>query len=575
MSIDLIANTGLSLLRSAQYQSQITSSNMANANTAGYSAKSVGQIATISDGVNTGVDTTKIKSTIDRHLQKQLALVTSELGFSTTLSDHLKAVNALFGNLGDKNSSLSTKIATFEAKLAALKNTPNSHENALQAVRALEDITHHLRGLSAGIQDQRSKVSDKIEGSTAQVNGILKEIHTLNQEISKLDAEGKSAADLEDQRRVNIEKLSRLMNISHFTNSENKTVITTQKGSLLLGNNPRTLSYSSPTTISHSAKYPASIPKIAIDGVDVTQEISGGKLGALIQLRDQDLVKKHDELDEFSRQLISKLNGLGPHGTAYPLQQEITGGKKLSAADALNMSGSFKVVLTDMQGKVQNVQSLNLSGVASVGALVGKINALSGIDAHLNADGELSIKAQSNSQRIALVPGDSKDTSTPPQNISHVTGLGSLLQGDGVHDIAVNKHLSKTPTLFPTSKVNLALGQPFGSAGNSETLTQLMNGLKSQKFNAAGDLKSGTRSFAQYGTRMLSLLADKTARVHQQVSVHQTVEKGLKSDISSTSAVNLNEEIAALAAHQKAFQVAGHIIKATQSMFDTLLRMSR
>ena len=69
------------------------------------------------------------------------------------------------------------------------------------------------------------------------------------------------------------------------------------------------------TVINPQAAYPGAIPPIRLGdpttGKDVTNQLTGGKLGALIQLRDQNLPRFQAQLDEFSQTLSETFNTAG------------------------------------------------------------------------------------------------------------------------------------------------------------------------------------------------------------------------------------------------------------------------
>jgi len=579
MSIELIANAGLTLLQTAQYRSQINSSNMANARTAGYSVKSVSQVSTVSNGTTIGVDTTKISGVIDRQLQKRLDGVLSGLHFKSTMSDHLKELTSFFGKLTDSNSTLSAKLSAFEAKLVVLKNQPNKSENALHAVRALENVVNQIKNISKDIQGLRSRISQDIETTVNFVNTGLKQVETLNKEISVLNAQGKATADLEDKRREVLKSLSSQIDVSFFINAENKAVVTTAKGTQLVGSTATSLKYQSPAALSRTAKHPGGIPAITVNGKDITNEIKGSKLGALIQLRDNDSVKKQSEVDELALQFKNRMNKISTQGASFPLQQTITGDVKLANSTALSLTGTAQIILSDKDGKAKSIQNLNMAGISSVGDLVTHLNGLSGITASLNADGELSIKASNSNERIILNPANTATTANPSENLSQVLGINTLITGSNSAELGVNKNISSNPMTFPkgmgTLKTGTTVGKNVITANDSTNLTALIDALKSSIFKPAGDMTASTQSFANYSANMLSILAEKSARTQSEANIAQKVVNGVKQDIASKSGVNMDEEVAKLAANQKAFQVAGHIMKASQDMFNVLLQMAR
>src|SRR3546814_1613015 len=82
--------------------------------------------------------------------------------------------------------------------------------------------------------------------------------------------------------------------------------------------------------------YPGTISGITINGTatDITADITTGKLGALIQMRDEQLPAMSDQLDQLAAQLRDQVNQVNNRGAKTPLRQG-TG-----AADPAEMNGS-------------------------------------------------------------------------------------------------------------------------------------------------------------------------------------------------------------------------------------------
>lgn len=574
MSISLIRQAAMGLMQSAQYQAQVTSNNIANIRTEGYSVRKVVQTATNSQGIGTGVEVTRVYSDIDRFLERNLASNLSNYSYKKTLADNLKELTSFFGSLKNKDSTLSAKISLFEAKLILVQNKPNNAENRMLALKALENITDSLRGISEDIQRKRTAVSVELETQIGELNNNLKKIHSLNEEASKLSGSKQSSTDLEDKRRLALKKLSEKIEISYFIDAQNRAVVSTNGGSLLVGKYPKLMSYQSPAILGKNIKYPLSVPGILIDSKDITEEIDTGRLGALIRMRDKDLVQKQEELDQLAFQLKSKLNGLSTKGIRYPLSSEVLGTEKQFLTTPLSMSGQFKIALSDSEGRTQIVHSVDLAGVAAVGDLISKLNSLSDVSAGLDPIGRLKITA-TGGRKLALIASSDTDGGAPPRNMKQVFGVDTLLSGRGADDLKVNAILKENPDFLPRGRPNTTVGEILSSSSDVGNLSKLIEGLKSNKFLSAGKLPIKTTSFENYSTYLLSTLAEETNSLKNGSEVDLNVIKVLRRSIAAKNGVNMNEEIANLAQHQKSFELGGQIMKTAQEMFNTLMRLSR
>ena len=84
MSLDIARLIAFSGLSATQVQISVTSSNISNADTTGYTTKTANQTSSVTNGVGTGVTVTGITSTVDKLLLKSLIGATSELGAADT-----------------------------------------------------------------------------------------------------------------------------------------------------------------------------------------------------------------------------------------------------------------------------------------------------------------------------------------------------------------------------------------------------------------------------------------------------------------------------------------------------------
>ncbi|HTO62309.1 MAG TPA: flagellar basal body protein, partial [Bradyrhizobium sp.] len=70
MSLDIARLIAFSGLSAAQLQITVASSNISNADTAGYTEKTANQVSNVTAGIGTGVSITGITSTVDKLLLK-------------------------------------------------------------------------------------------------------------------------------------------------------------------------------------------------------------------------------------------------------------------------------------------------------------------------------------------------------------------------------------------------------------------------------------------------------------------------------------------------------------------------
>ena len=78
MSISTIRTIATSALMASQVRMQVTSSNIANADTEGYTRKTASQTATVTGGTNSGTTVSAMSGTVDKYLLRDLVAATSD-----------------------------------------------------------------------------------------------------------------------------------------------------------------------------------------------------------------------------------------------------------------------------------------------------------------------------------------------------------------------------------------------------------------------------------------------------------------------------------------------------------------
>ena len=98
MSLDIARLIAFSGISATELQISVASSNISNADTAGYTVKTANQSASYTAGVGTGVSITGITSTVDQLLLKSLVGATSDLGSADTTNSYMSQLAQLFGS---------------------------------------------------------------------------------------------------------------------------------------------------------------------------------------------------------------------------------------------------------------------------------------------------------------------------------------------------------------------------------------------------------------------------------------------------------------------------------------------
>lgn len=582
MSLDIARSIAVSSLMVTQVQISVTSSNISNADTDGYTVKTASQTSSVTNGVGTGTVITGISSNVDKLLMKSLVQSISALGSADTTNTMLERLQALYGSTSDDDgsgTSLANTISDLETAISSLAATPGSASLQANAVTALDSLASQLRETSSNIQDLRSDADQSIDSAVDDVNDQLELIASLNTQIKQAAASNQSTADLEDQRYTALQGIASLMNVSYFISSSGDMQIYTSSGQALLDSSVHELSYSAASSVTASTVYSATgssgFSGITVNGTDITSQITSGSIGALITLRDTTLTAAQAQLDQLATTLADSLNAVSNLGTSLPPPQTLTGTTAVTSSTALSATGTVRVAVVSDSGALVNYQDLDLSSYTTVGDLVSAINGISGLSASIDSSGHVVIAASSSSNGVSI--GNlTASVGSDGTGLSDWLGLNDLVSATGASDFKVNSAVLADPSAMATASLDesttLTTGATVLSSGSATIVDQLYSTLTgSTDFAAVGGLGATTSSFADYASALISKVATQASAASDAYTAKETTQSTLASAMSSQSGVNLDEETAKLSTLQNQYAAASQLIQAVNEMFDALI----
>ena len=437
MSISGIIHTGQSGLLTAQAQISVTSTNITNASTQGYTAKTVDTASTVVGGQTTGVKVTGVGNEIDKALMAEVMSATSSASYDATMASYLESV---LGALGTTASGSELEAATTDL-MVVLSDAINAGGDAgsQAAVEdALEAWTDTLNATSVATQSARTSADEAIDEAVDGVNAALVTLDDLNGDIARATAAGQPTADLLDAQRVALEELSGYLDVTYYTTGTGELHVYSAGGQALLTSSPHELSYTPHGTLSADAEYdPASggnIGGIMVGGQDVTAKLTGGEIGALVDLRDEELPALQDALDALAVGVMDAVNEAANTASPMPPPQSLTSSAVVDPSAAFSATGTLTVLETDANGTVVGSTDVDLSTMATYQDLIDALDAVPGVSATLDADGRLAVSANSAGNGVALTGDTSVDADG--RSLSHHLGINDVLSGTGASDIA-------------------------------------------------------------------------------------------------------------------------------------------
>jgi flagellar hook-associated protein 1 FlgK len=456
MSLTQALNTGLLGLQVSQKGLDLVSRNISNVNTPGYTKKVFNQESLVLNGTGAGVQVSEVTRRVDYGLMQELNRENAQLQEHVVIADYFERMQSLFGRPSD-NNSIAHLIGQLADEVEALALDPDETGQHLATLHSAEDVSYKLNTMGETLQRLRLEADQAIEDAVRDVNELLHDIHNLNQEISYALSTGKDGTDLLDQREMAVQDLTALMNITTFERNSGELTIYTQGGDILLDQQVKELSHTSLSSITAlQTKGGSDISAIKVNNHDITDDITKGKLAALIGMRDSTLTDYQAQLDELAGGLKETVNLVNNRGTSYPnLANAYVGTRTFlqSTTQTISMdtghntiialfdSDGAQVAQTDIKTLVATLPGPGnletgetVADVASVLDTWLKNNADLGASAAVNADGVLEIDLNTTAYGLAF-RDENTAAATSTQDDAEIS---FDMDGDGTNDTTVN-----------------------------------------------------------------------------------------------------------------------------------------
>lgn len=326
MSISAIFNSASSSLVAQRMALDVTSENISNVNTEGYSRQRVIMETAPTVNVNGfpvggGVNVTAVQRIYDNVLNKQIYDGSSLQGNNESKLQTLQQVepylNEISGNsIGDAMQGLSDSWQSLSLNPAGV----SERQTVIGKAQVLVDTFHQV---SAGIINAQSFADLSLTAVATDVTSKAREIADLNTQIRTTEMASGNANELRDRRDLLLQELSKSAGVSYKEQTNGMDVMLLGGEMLVSGNQYATL-YAKPDTavppsvtanklqITAIGAPPAAAVPPPI-GTDVTGTIGGsnnskGEIGGLLYMRDTAMPAYLAKLDELAYNLSYQVN---------------------------------------------------------------------------------------------------------------------------------------------------------------------------------------------------------------------------------------------------------------------------
>jgi flagellar hook-associated protein 1 FlgK len=386
MGLMMALNAAVSGLRTTQESINLVSQNVANANSAGYTRRTMQPIQQIAGERTAGVRSGEVGRVLDLLVQKQLRLETAGSSYTSLRASYASQLDKLFGQPGGAGA-LDTLVNTFTQSLQGLLNDAGNGSARNAVLDNASVLTSQLAQISDGVQALRTDAEGRIGDAVKRANELLEGISAANAKI--VSHQPLSDPALLDERDSLINELSKLMDVQTTQNQNGSVSLSTTAGlTLFNGVSAVKLTFDEQASLGPQSQYSAdpnergvgTIRAISSNGtgtdVIASNMIRSGEIAAMIEMRDHTLVEAQRQLDELAAGMARALSDKSVTGTAATdgvsngFQVDLNGLKPGNQVSLQYTVGGlpYRVVFVGMDGAAS--PALTGADVADPGAIV-------------------------------------------------------------------------------------------------------------------------------------------------------------------------------------------------------------
>ena len=272
----------MSALAADQAEVDVTSNNLANANTPGYARRQVilqeqpAFASGILGDIGGGVAVTSVESMRDPLLDSRVQQETQQQSASQEIVSAMQPVQTLFTT---GNGGVSDVMSAFFSSLQALSTSPTDPTLRATVLTDANNLAGAFQNTASQLTSTQQNLDLGVTQTVSQVNQLTTQLAQVNAQLTTAQGSGLSGNDLEDQQQNLMSQLSSLIGFSETQSSEGLTLTTANGTPLVVGGDSFALS----TAVNSSTGFQ---DVLSAQGQDITSQISAGQLGGLIQARD-------------------------------------------------------------------------------------------------------------------------------------------------------------------------------------------------------------------------------------------------------------------------------------------------
>ncbi len=624
-----ILNTSLTGMLAFQRALQVTSHNISNANTPGYSRQVAEFSARTGSGagntyVGGGTQISTIKRMYDELQGQQLQTATTAYARFDTLNTLSSRMDTL---LADADTGLNSGLQSYFNALQDVANDPSSLPARQALIGEAEGLAGRFQTLDRQLGELDDEVNGRIQIAVKEINGIAQSIADVNDKIALANNASIPPNDLLDERDRLVTRLSEFVSVDTAIQDDGTMNVFIGSGqSLVLGARASTLGVT-------GSEFDLTRAGVVYQGPagnsPLDTSAAGGALGGLLDFRSSILDPARQSLGQTATALASSLNeqhaagmdlrgnlgadlfNVSPPAVLPSSRNTGTPAASVSVTDLGQLTGADYILEYDgaaySLSRSDTGQSVPLSGTGTAGDPF-VADGISIVVGGAPAAGDRSLIRSAHN-----APGSIRNAISDPQSIAMAAPTRSSISQANIGDATISAatvvdradpgllnttvieftgpatysingagafaYTDGDPIVINGSAVTIsgrpAVGDQFTIEANYGASGDNSNGLLMAGMQSVGILDGGTISINENYSQLVSNVGATTHQLQANVDAQSVVKSNAEAAVSATSAVNLDEEAANLIKYQQAYQAVAQVISVVSTMFDTLLAATR
>ena len=597
-------------------QIQTAGHNISNADTEGYTRQRV-QVKTFDPlyrpdltraetpgQIGQGTTIESISRLRDEMLDKRIVAQTNQETYWETREQYYSMIEQIYNEPAD--ISVRGNMDKFWQSWQELSVYPDSKAARQAVVTRGETLAESISQRYTSLSGIGTLINSDIEATVKQINDYAKQIADINGEIVRSKAMGDNPNDLLDRRDVLVEKLAKLANVSSDTRDSDEFNVHINGQVLVQGSVARGFELV-PNTDNNGYN------TVVWKDTGLTADVAGGKLGALVELRDVDIRNEVQSLNTMALNFADLVNdvhraGVGANNVSgldffvqHPFVTDVKGNYDRNGDGAVDSSYVFRLSGTNElnpQDKVGLDGVMTLSGKTgnitvpyyandTIEAVIARINDSQGeVKAYLDRDNHLVLKATT-----------AQAMENPDFVIRHVEDSGMFLAGysgilngsgaEGAYDFnradavdSISGSYAVAPVLNPAEyiAVNDAVKNDVNSVAaafpNPQGRAVIGDGRAAVEIAAIRNspvMIGASRTFDDYFAESVTNAGLKGEQAENMLLSQNAIMNDLRDLRDSISGVNIDEELADIMKFQHGYNAAAKYVTVIDSMLDTII----